>query len=454
MNAAHRPVGAFAALVCAIFVLSSAFTHAGAEFFAAPDGRTDGNGTMERPWDLQTALNNRAAVPPGSTMWVRGGTYSGTFVSRLMGTAEAPITVRAYPGERPILDNPSPAVPAIPVLSVEGAYVVVWGLEVTSTNPHRVAGDVSGDVRPNGINLYGPHTKLINNIVHDTGTCLGVWSQALDAEVYGNLLYFCGWDGVRGSGHGLYAQNAEGTKEIRENVVFDVFGFGIHAYTEGGAIDDLHFRRNVSFESSALSKVTPEGAADILVGGRRVARRPVVEGNLTYRLNGTNHVGYRAGTEHATVTGNVFVVGRGATALHLVDPKSATITGNMFVGDVTNAAEYRDNVYEPSPHGIWRFVLPNEYEPNRATIVVYNWDRADTVDVDAPSFLAAGDRYELRNVQDYFGDAIVRTHHTGAVTLPMRGRTVAVPVGWHAPRTTFPDFGVFVLIKKTPVSKH
>ena len=37
----------------------------------------------------------------------------------------------------------------------------------------------------------------------------------------------------------------------------------------------------------------------------------------------------------------------------------------------------------------------------RTTIVVYNWDEAETVDVDLASVLAPGDRYELHNVQDY-----------------------------------------------------
>jgi hypothetical protein len=446
----RAPALALVALLAAWPVATVLTQPGAAEFYAAPAGRPTADGSRESPWDLQTALNQPTGVRPGATIWLRGGTYSGGFVSKLHGQQDGFITVRAYPGERPILDNPIyDAAPPKSPLSVEGPYVTIWGLEITSSNPARVnTGSGGSDFRPIGINVLAPHTKLINNIVHDTGNCIGHWVQATDAEVYGNLLYFCGWDGpTRGAGHGLYIQNSGATKDVRDNIVFDEFGFGIHAYTEGGALDDLRFQRNVVFEAGMLSSVAPGGASDILVGGRKIAARPLLEGNFTYRSHGTNSLGYRAGTDDAVVKGNHFIAGKDGTALALVAPRNLSLTGNTFVGHVTDAEHHPDNRYESDPHGVWSFVVPNAYDSNRATLIVYNWGGADTVNVDLGSFLAGGDAYELHNVQDYFTD-VARTTSTGdSVVVSMRGHSVGVPVGWHAPPTTFPTFGVFVLIK-------
>ena len=76
----------------------------GAEWFVAPSGAASGSGTRESPWDLRTALSHPAAVKPGDTVWLRGGTYRGAFLSELSGTAEKPIVVRNYNDESVTLD--------------------------------------------------------------------------------------------------------------------------------------------------------------------------------------------------------------------------------------------------------------------------------------------------------------------------------------------------------------
>src|SRR3990170_4383037 len=78
---------------------------AAARYYGAPGVRSGGNGSMERPWDLATALAHPAAVKPGDTIWIRGGTYKGAFTSRLAGAPDAPIVLRQYPGERVVVDG-------------------------------------------------------------------------------------------------------------------------------------------------------------------------------------------------------------------------------------------------------------------------------------------------------------------------------------------------------------
>ena len=45
-------------------------------FYVSPTGAPSGDGSFANPWDLATALDGPAAVTPGSTIWLRGGTYS------------------------------------------------------------------------------------------------------------------------------------------------------------------------------------------------------------------------------------------------------------------------------------------------------------------------------------------------------------------------------------------
>lgn len=116
-----------------------------------------------------------------------------------------------------------------------------------------------------------------------------------------------------------------------------------------------------------------------------------------------------------------------------------------------------DSTYiDNAPTGTKVFVRPNNYEPNRANIIIYNWDKANTVAADVSSVLNPGDSYELRNVQDYFGDVITGIYSGGELIIPMTGRTRAKPLGYdqvtswyHDPLqpNTFPEFGGFVIKK-------
>lgn len=103
------------------------------------------------------------------------------------------------------------------------------------------------------------------------------------------------------------------------------------------------------------------------------------------------------------------------------------------------------------PTGKQIIVRANAYEPGRAHIAVYNWDLSGTVTVSlASAGLAAGQRFEVRNVQDYLGTPVLsnQTYSAGmTVNLPMSNLTVATPIGLlHTPTSTGPEFGAFVIV--------
>jgi len=80
-------------------------TPTGLAFYVAPNGSPSGNGSITNPWNLQTALNQPPGVLPGTTIYLRGGTYTGKFSSNLTGLLTLPITVRSYPGEWATIDG-------------------------------------------------------------------------------------------------------------------------------------------------------------------------------------------------------------------------------------------------------------------------------------------------------------------------------------------------------------
>ena len=439
------------------------------DYYASPSGRPSGNGSIGNPWDLQTALSQPPSVHPGDTIWLRGGTYSGIYSSFLTGTASAPIIVRQVPGERATLDGGTANTAVL--LTVWGAYTWFWGFEVMSSSLDRFSNDPSS--YPTDLNRpyegianaqqpgSGVGTKFINLVVHDLGQGFGFWQDATDAEINGCLIYYNGWDAPdRGHGHGIYTQNQTGTKTIKDNIIFANFSHGIHAYGSGSAhLNNIWAEGNILFQSGVLSAV--EGGRNLLIGGEsgNVAQSPTVASNFLYRSSGgvTNSsdfdLGYSGGCANPRVTNNYI-----ADNTQFVNCSDITMTGNTFYGAIGgfSPASFPSNTYfSQRPTGTLVFVRPNQYEPGRANIAVYNWDNQPTVSVDVSSVLAPGASFEIRNAQNFFGPPVLSGIYSGAnLIVPMTGLAPALPYGVSAPSLTGPTFNAFVLFQtaSAPVS--
>ena len=490
----------------------------GADFYVAPNASASGTGSLSNPWQLQTALNQPSSVHPGDTIWLRGGTYVGTYVNLLIGTPSSPITVRQYTGERATIDGNAVTTLSSAITSTStsctlgaglyaaggvirigsediflfvktgantytiargwngttpashsagaavttrytalyilGAYTWFWGFEIMNSSGLRT-NSVTGSIPPMGlgfgIDAYGPGTKIINMVIHDTGQGIGVWTPAVDAEVYGNLVYYNGWDASdRGHGHGVYLQNqAPSVKNMVDNLLFDQFGMGSQAYTEGDYIDNIYEEGNTAFSNGALSQVTGY-TENLLIGGLVVAHTPSMISNNTYTPNsgsGHNNLGYQSGCTNATVTGNYFV---SQDALILVNCGTGlSLTGNSFYSSISGFTQpqYPSNTYYSSrPSGTRVVVRPNQYDASRANITIYNWGNLSSVSVDLSGMLSVGSYFEIHNAQNFYGAPVVTgTYSGGSVSIPMSGLSVASPIGWNAPPAVGPEFGAFVL---------
>jgi len=442
----------------ALLALAAALAAGASDFYVSPNGSPDAPGDSDHPWDLATALAQPSSVAPGDTIWLRGGTYRGTFTANLNGTAAAPIVVRQYPGERATIDGGDSGWKSI--FTVAGSYAWYWGFEITSSDPNRVSQQTGsnptdigrGNVQTEQSSRTGDGLKFINLVIHDVQD-VGLWKEATNVEFYGSLISDNGWNAPdRGHGHGLYVQNREGTKTIRDNVIFQNFCNGIQVYgTENAFLDDIAIDGNTIFGNG---EIVSSPADNITIGGGVVAHRPVVTDNFVYFSqwgNGNDiDLGYAdlgRGTADATVTGNHLING--------VIKQNAGNTGTVMAGNTIyssifgwDAAEFPQNKYIWShPESTVAFVRPNAYEPGRGTIVAYSGSGAPFVAADLSGVLSPGDAWELRNARDFYGPAVASGIWDGnPIPLPMRNLAVAAPVGWPAPPPS-DEFNVFVLLR-------
>jgi hypothetical protein len=435
------------------------------------------------------------AVKPGDDIYLHTGVYKGSFTSRLKGTAAAPITVRPFHGEQATIECYSANPNEDPLFTVEGQYTIFRGFEVTCRNPLRttqIQGSSPEQIKRGGISCRGTGISFINLIVHDCANGLGFWADGEGGEIYGCVIYNNGWIGPdRGHGHGIYTQNKAGTKVLADNVIFNQFSHGIHAYGSAQAfLQGFQIEGNVCFNNGL-----PAGAIapDILIGGECPAREIALLNNFTYNARGSSPVrlGYAAVNEDITATNNYFHGGvqvklwknfafaantliAPASLISLEIPPDALRTGlnlNTYCsadlkpftitkdGKTTafNWDEWRKkNPFDKDSHfllgkptGVHVFFRPNKYEDGRAHIIVYNWDQKQSVSVDLNAALQKGMNYKIVSAQDPFGQPLLTGTWEGQpVEIPLKPVPATQPIGlpdFHAP-VTEPTFAVFLLL--------
>lgn len=190
---------------------------AGTTFYVATGGSDANPGTATHPWrTIQKALSTLAA---GQRAVVRAGTYVENLRMSRAGSPLAPITVEAYPGERPVLT----AAGSHPLeISGSGAYFRFRGFVI-----ERAPGNSGGNV-----DIYGHHVELSSNEIRH-GRDQGVYTDedSHHAQILGNSIHHNG-QGVIHQSHGIYLQGNDHL--VANNVITDhVKGFGIQVYDKG-----------------------------------------------------------------------------------------------------------------------------------------------------------------------------------------------------------------------------
>ncbi len=137
-------------------------------FYVAPNGSSAGNGSITNPWSISALSINKALIPAGSTVYLRGGKYVGNFNIGLDGTASAPIKIRSYPGEWAVLDGYDPSVTLTSPVGTNGSNSVTVTATVSDASKLKTGGSQSLDNEE----IY------ITNIQGNTITFLRGWSAS------------------------------------------------------------------------------------------------------------------------------------------------------------------------------------------------------------------------------------------------------------------------------------
>ncbi len=432
-----------------------------AEFYVSPAGSPTGNGSLRRPWDLETALDHPPVLMPGDVIWLRGGVYRKNgqvtkFESDLQGAPGQPITVRQYPGERATIDGN--------IMQINGGWVNYWGFEIMNSHSNRLTGESgpfptafwsiqngkTNDLAVSGFDLRAPNVKLINLVIHDSiGGGIGISALAENPEIYGTISYYNGWQGCdRGHGHGIYIQNADpSSARIEDNIFYGNYALGIQATANEFLVDNLHLEGNVMFLNGILAR---GHQGNLLIGpATGQARNALLKQNIVFDTEGSDSdsvIGYIGGTTDARLIENYFQT----SVFFSQNNENLFLASNVFLSGTLflDRNEYPDNLYlTNAPQTNHVIIRTNKYEPGRAHIIVFNWENSAAISIDPGEFLPPGERFEIRSAQNYFGGPVLRGTYNGApILVPLKGHPVSKPVGTNAPISAAPQFHVFVLL--------
>jgi hypothetical protein len=301
----------------------------GLTFYVATTGSDTNPGMEFAPWrTVQKAFNT---LLPGQRALVRAGTYTQDHVFSRSGTASAPITVAAYPGERPVLHAASTSGDTFPV-RITGSYLRLQGFVLENAR-----GISSTDVY---FDVGADHIELSSNEIRFSQD-QGVFAEAQTNNLHllGNRIHDNGLGHVPGQhqSHGLYV---EGTNHlIANNVITDhPYGFGIQIYPQntgtiivqntvvesgfsgivvggGGGVSNIRIRNNVFAFNSQYGI-----ARDAVCPTSSFADRNVLFGNPSGAVQGGCSGLSTAGGNRTT---DPLFVNRGAGDLHVQAGSSA-----------------------------------------------------------------------------------------------------------------------------------
>ena len=188
----------------------------------SPTGSDSGSGTITSPW--KTLTHGAAALKAGDILYVRGGTYdwgdnNGSSLSIANGTATAPITIKAYPGETPVFDGTSSIIEfteignssfivldGLTLQNYSGDAIEIWNSAHDITIQNCVVQNIGTDINQHqGLYIEASTANIIirNNLIKNvaSGAIQGWHGPNVNGlQIYNNVILNCYLGIVLGDG--------------------------------------------------------------------------------------------------------------------------------------------------------------------------------------------------------------------------------------------------------------
>lgn len=313
-------------------------------------GSPSGNGSLDNPWDLQTALiQSSERINGGDIIWLHKGIYNGRYSSSLHSTiAEKFITVSSFENDRVILngnvlsDKPF-------VLEVKGDRVIYKNIEITFLGEYNRSTSQKGFKAVTGVNHVKGVDCIFQNlsIYNIPGTGFGSWKATGGTRIEDCLIYNNGYLGSRGQGVGIYVQNeSDKIRYIENNIIFNNYYKGIEVWSASSGTN-REFVKNVELKDNIIfNNGLPSGRAwsNLIIAsgdskGINIAKNIKVKDNIFYHntdfadyknygYGNSITIGYtpNALVQDLVIENNV-IIGRN-NALNLLHAKSLVFQNN------------------------------------------------------------------------------------------------------------------------------
>ncbi len=456
------------------------------DHFVVSTTQPTGDGTLQKPWDLNTALVATASISAGDVVCLRAGTYgtggSQIIIWTIAGATDNRVVLRSFPGERAVIDG---------TLQVTGDWVEVRDLTVMNSDTARIststaqgASDINRGI---GIDVNGAsNVNVINTVVHDTGyRAIRVTAGGSDAMFYGNISFNNGWEHPSGGwGDGFFVKGADNF--VENNFTSNNFDKGMHISTVSDVAlknnqisDDLIFGNLASgtnrLEQNSIygySEIGQNGAnsVGIVIDGNTFVENDVSEIRKLYFRNWQeqevkNNLLYSTQNWLIFYQQNYAVTSADWHDNHYYYTNTKTQPFREVVGSsARNFTEWQtispqydvvgSTYTAAAPTGVQVRVYPNAHEAKRAHVSVFNWDKDPFVDLDLSTVgFEAGDQIEIWNMHNLCGDPpLVQIYDPNKdATIPMNGWTTADAIGYDGTnpfdehRNPHPDYGAFLV---------
>lgn len=276
----------------------------------------DGSGTGSVDAPFKTLDKAQAVATPGSTVYLRGGVYSGKSVITTSGAVDRPITISSYPDERAILDG-SGVSGSDPLLHLVDVHdVAIRDIEVRNSSGRGIHVQNSADI------------AITGTTVHEIEQA-GIAASGDDIVIDGNEVYnacLTNTGGSYGSSGWPPAITTErrpdGTSSttisITNNHVHDSWGEGIDAwFLNGGVVANDrsvdNFSVNIYVDDSRDIRVT-----DNFVASTSSAHNRADNGQPPTGIAFASETGSQAPT-NMVVNGNILGEGLVEGIVHFTD---------------------------------------------------------------------------------------------------------------------------------------